>query len=75
MNINIARELKAIRVRENLRMEDVASNVGIALETLRRYEKDASKITVGFLTKLLEFYHVDDYYFFTNVCDKTHGKE
>ncbi len=75
MNFNIARELKAIRIRNNLRMEDVAKDNEMALETLRRYEKNAENVPIKTLQKLLDYYKVDHYIFFKNVCEYTHEEK
>jgi len=69
---NIASELKAIRIRNNLRMEDVAKDNEMSLETLRRYEKNAKNVPIKTLEKLLDYYKVDHYIFFKNVCEYTH---
>lgn len=75
MNISIARELKSIRVKKNLRREDVAKDLMISLETLRRYEKDARNITVQFLSRILKYYNIDEFIFFKNICELTHENE
>lgn len=71
----IARELKAIRIRKDLRMEDVANDNDMALETLRRYEKNAGKVNIETLDKILSYYNVDKSIFFATICEYNHEKE
>lgn len=75
MNLNIARELKAIRIRNGLRMEDVAKDNNMSLETLRRYEKNAENVPIKTLEKLLDYYKIDRYIFFKSICEYNHEKE
>lgn len=73
MNVAVARELKSIRIKKNLRMEDVAKENDLSCETLRRYEKDAANIPIKTLEKLLEYYKMPPAIFFENVCVYNHG--
>ena len=69
---SIGRELKVVRIRNNLKIEDVAKNLNINRETLRRYEKNSSGLSVERLEELLNFYKIDKRIFFENVCANMH---
>lgn len=71
----IGKELKIIRIRNNLRLEDVADDLDINRETLRRYENNSNGLSVERLEELLNFYKVDKSIFFENVCANKHGKK
>lgn len=64
----IGKELQITRIRKNLSREDVSNGIGVNRETLRRYETDASGLTIEKLENLLNFYKVDMTIFFENVC-------
>lgn len=72
MNISIARELKALRIKRGLNREEVSQSLDISSETLRRYEKDARNITINILSKFFDFYEVETFIFFKNICELTH---
>ena len=73
MQKSIGNELKIIRIRNNLKLEDVADSLNINRETLRRYENNANGLSVEKLEGLLDFYKVDKKIFFENVCANMHG--
>lgn len=74
----VGNELKAIRNRNNLTLENVEEQLGIKKNTLSIYENNSEKIQMGTLEKLLNFYNEDIYIFFKNVSEyihKTNNKE
>ncbi len=71
----IGKELKIIRIRNNLKLEDVAKDIKLNRETLRRYENSASGLSVERLENLLNYYGVDSSIFFENVCEYMHENE
>ena len=74
----VGNELKAIRNRNNLTLENVEKQLGIKKNTLSIYENNSEKIQMGTLEKLLNFYNEDIYIFFKNVSEyihKTNNKE
>lgn len=75
MQNSIGKELKIIRIRNNLRLEEVADSLNINRETLRRYENNSSGLSVERLEELLNFYKIDKSIFFQNVCANMHNKE
>lgn len=68
----IGKELKITRIRNNLNLDQVASDFELNKETLRRYENNASGLSVERLEKLLNYYNTDKDIFFKNVCDYMH---
>lgn len=68
----IGKELKFIRLRMNLDVAKVANDLEINQETIRRYERNASGLSVEKLEKLLKYYNFDIENFFRNVCENMH---
>lgn len=62
--------LSALRVRMNMTQEEAAKNLGITRETLRKWERDPSKIPFGYMEKIADIYYIPfDYIFFgTNIA-------
>lgn len=75
MQNSIGKELKIIRIRNNFRLEDVADNLDINKETLRRYENNSNGLSVERLEQLLDFYKIDKSIFFENVCANMHESD
>ena len=71
----IGKELKITRIRNNLKLFEVANDLDFNQETLRRYENNASGLSVERLEELLNYYKVDKFIFFKNICDYMHNKE
>jgi len=71
----IAPELKAIRVRKQVRAEDAARDLGVHVNTLRRYEKDDDCMPTKFLMEALQYYGVDPIIFFQQVRDYCNESE
>lgn len=71
----IGKELKITRIRNNLKLCKVSEDLGFNQETLRRYENNASGLSVERLEELLNYYKVDKFIFFKNTCDYMHEKE
>lgn len=69
---SIGKELKVIRIRNNLKLEEVADELQLNRETLRRYENNSSGLSVERLEELLNYYKVDKSIFFKNVCANIH---
>lgn len=75
MQNSIGKELKIIRIRNNLRLEDVADSLNLNRETLRRYENNSNGLSVERLEQLLDFYNTDKAIFFENVCANMHNAD
>lgn len=71
----IGKELKVTRIKKDLTMTDVSSDLNFNLETLRRYENNASGLSVERLEELLNYYNVDKLIFFKNVCEYMHENQ
>ena len=69
----IGTELKVIRIRNNLKLNEVADDFKLNQETLRRYENNASGLSVERLEELLNYYKVDKDIFFKNICEYMHN--
>jgi transcriptional regulator with XRE-family HTH domain len=75
MNIDcllVAQELKSLRSKCNKSLEEVSNSIGIHLNTLSKYEKNASDMNLGLLEKLLEYYEVDELIFFKVIREYNH---
>ncbi len=68
----IGKELKIIRIRNNLELDKVANDFSLNKETLRRYENNASGLSVERLEELLNYYKANKDIFFKNVCEYMH---
>ena len=75
MNEIVAKELKVLRVRKDLTLEKVAEDLGTNRETIRRYEKGETEITIEKLERLLNYYETDKRIFFENVCANMQQKQ
>lgn len=51
--------LKAARVNAGYTQKEVANIIGINYQTLGRYEKNSSDISIGTLKKIISLYNVD----------------
>lgn len=69
----IGKELKIVRIRNNMKINIVANDLNLNQETLRRYENNASGLSVERLEELLNYYKVDKLIFFKNICDYMHN--
>lgn len=65
----IGKELKSIRIRNGLTLQDVENAVKIHKNTISFYENHSEKIKLNTLIKLLDFYGVDIYIFFKSICE------
>lgn len=70
----IAKEIKIIRIRSNLKREKVAEDLKINPETLRRYENASSGLSIERLEELLNYYKIDKYIFFKSICEYMHNE-
>ncbi len=68
----IGKELKIIRIRKDLSLEEVAEKLKINRETLRRYENNSSGLSIERLEELLNYYNVEKSIFFENICVYMH---
>lgn len=75
MNIDgklVAQELKSLRTRKNKTIEEVSNSIGIHYNTLSKYEKDSTDLTLGILGKILKYYGIDELIFFKIIREYNH---
>ena len=72
VNYKVAKELKAERVKRDLKISDVAKQLGTCNESIRRYEKGTKKLSLELVERLLNIYGIDPAVFFANVCANMH---
>ena len=68
----IGKELKILRIRNNLTIEEVANNFGLSYETIRRYETGSVDMSIERLESMLKYYNVSAEIFFKNICAYKH---
>lgn len=68
----IGQELKIIRIRKNLSLEEVAKSLNLNAETIRRYENNSAGLSVERLESILNLYNVNMSIFFNAVCENMH---
>ncbi len=68
----IGKELKSLRVKRNLSLEQASQKLSIHFNTLSKYEKDASDLKLGMLEKILNFYQINELIFFKIICEYNH---
>lgn len=73
MKEKIGQSLRMIRVGKGYSLNEASKISGINMETLRRFEKNQTNISVNNLFLLLESYEVSLEYFFTIVRDNNHN--
>ena len=76
----IGKELKILRIRNGLSIEEVANNFNLSYETIRRYEAGSVDMSIEKLEKMLAYYKENVDIFFKNICAYNHkidnkGKE
>ena len=69
---DVGKELKAIRIRKGLILQDVEDAVKIHKNTISFYENHSEKIKLNVLEKLLNYYGISMYIFFKNMCEDIH---
>lgn len=72
MSLPVAKELKSIRIKNNINLKKVAKENKMSEETLKKYENNKQPITLKKLEKLLKYYKADSYIFFKKICEYTH---
>lgn len=71
----IGKELKIVRIRNDFTLNKVASDLGLSVETLRRYENNCNGLSVEKLEELLNYYKTKKSIFFNNICVYMHENE
>ena len=70
----VARELKALRIRQGLTLEEVAKMRNVSYETMRKYETGKTNITIEFIEEMLKIYNTSQSIFFETVCVNMHNE-
>lgn len=73
--ISIARNLTNLRDKKNISLEQMSKDLSISKNMLKKYEKDASKIKLNTLEKILDYFNEDELIFFKTICANTHAEE
>jgi len=71
----VGRELKALRIKNNLTAEEVCNNISVNRTSLYKYEKDASDIKYKTFEEMLNFYGINPAIFFKMLSEYIHTKE
>ena len=69
----VGNELKSLRTKNNLSLEQVSQALSLHFNTLSKYEKDASDMQLGTLEKILNYYQVDELIFFKVIREYNHN--
>lgn len=68
----IADELRSIRAKLNLSIENVAEQSNVNKDTISRYENNSVSMNIDIIEKLLNTYNIDFAIFFTNIYANKH---
>ena len=68
-------ELKGLRAKNNMSLEDVAKALKVHRETVRKYENNPGEMDVKTLFQLLKIYNIEPLYFFNLLCGNMPYKE
>lgn len=71
----IGMELRALRVKNKISVDEICEKLDIHECTLYKCERDASRIRLGTLEKLLKFYGINTFIFFELVSEYNQKKE
>ena len=70
----IAGELRSIRAKKQLTIEDIASKTSLDKMTISRYENNSVSMQIDVLEKILKAYNVDFDIFFKNIYANKQNK-
>ena len=70
----IGEELRNIRTKSGKSVEIIGKDNDIHPNTLYKYEKDATDMPLGLLSRLLQYYGIDETIFFRIVSEYNHIK-
>lgn len=73
--IQVGEELKALRNKKDLSLEQASKDLNVHSNTLSKYEKDASDMQLSTLQNVLRYYGVDELIFFKVIREYNHSKE
>ena len=70
----IADELRSIRARKNVSIEEVAKQSLVSKDTISRYENNLVSMQIDKLEQLLNYYGIEFDIFFENIYAKKHNE-
>ena len=70
----IAKELKGLRTKNNLTQKQLADILGIHENTIRKYETNATDLSLELFHKWLDHFDIDEIVFFNIVREYNHSK-
>ena len=68
----VGNELKSLRTKNNLSLEQVSQALSLHFNSLSKYEKDASDMQLGTFKQLLNYYGIDEIIFFKVIREYNH---
>lgn len=69
----VAKELKILRIKNNLTQHDVAKLSGLDKTTISRYENNATSMQIDMIDKILSVYNENLSNFFKNINANMHN--
>lgn len=72
-SVLVGKELRALREKRNKTTAEVSNDLGIHINTLYKYEKDAADMSLELLEKALKYYNVDELIFFKIIREYNHN--
>lgn len=71
-SILVGQELKSLREKRKKTSVEASNDLGIHLNTLYKYEKDAKDMSLELLEKALKYYNMDELIFFKIIREYNH---
>ena len=72
---DIASELRSLRAKTNISIEELVEKTGVSKDTIYRYENASVSMNIDNLEKLLNGYGIDFNIFFNNIYANKHKQE
>ena len=70
--IFIGNELKSLRARKGLSLDELSKEINISKQVLSQYENNKVNISVSRLEEIIKYYGLDLYIFFKNISEYVH---
>ncbi len=68
----IGKELKELRLKHNLSLDELAKKLGINKSTMLKYENGTLDITIEKLDIILDYYNIQKDTFYDRLCAEVH---
>ncbi len=72
---DIANELRSLRAKNNITLEELSKQCNISKDAICRYENSTVSINVDNLEKILNYYNIDFCIFFNQIYANKHNKQ